>query len=188
MANPRRLLRNQLKIAWESTIRDVYDKRLINSERELQWHFCQQLKAIFDGRQRKLLRRLFIEPSVKIKGDMLRSPDVLICNSTKIIGAIEFKYTPRKKAATKKDLETLRQLKVQTEPITVTSGRYRGSTKLKEYTLARDAVLCWAAVHAQDECPLPKVGQLKIDLGLLCLEARTNDEDSPAIFVDDHCN
>lgn len=182
MANPRRLLREQLKLAWKRTIRDAYDQQLINSERGLQAYFCSQLMAIF--KRRKLPRRLFIEPAVEFDNGILRWPDLLICNSGKVIGAIEFKYTPCKKAAVKKDLETLQSFKKQSQSVTVYNDRYRGLVEKKKYSIAEDAVLCWAAVHAEDVCPLSKVAQLKADLGLLCLEARTKDKASPAVFID----
>lgn len=186
MANPRRLLREQLKRAWKRTIRDAYDQQLINSERGLQAHFCLQLMAIF--KRRKLPRRLFIEPFVKFETGILRQPDLLICDSSKVIGVIEFKYTPCKKAAVKKDLETLQSFKKLSESINISNNRYRGLIDEKKYSIARDAVLCWAAVHALEKCPLSKDDnngpKHKRGPTILCLEARTRDKDSPSVFVD----
>lgn len=166
-------------------IRDAYDKQLINCERGLQVHFCARLMAIF--KDNGLPRRLFIEPTLKIGGEKLRSPDLLICDSGKVIGAIEFKYTPRQKSAFKKDLETLQLLsETKGRPVTVANKRYRGLKKDENnYSLSNDAVLCWAAIHAQASCPLPKEDELITSSRFLRLEARTKDDSSPWVFVDD---
>lgn len=163
-------------------IRDAYDDQLINSERGMQVHFCVQLMKIFEDR--KLPRRLFIEPTLTFDGKVLRSPDLLICDSGKVIGAIEFKYTPRQKSAFNKDLETLRLLsEVGGKTVTVANERYRGSGHAKQYSIAEDAVLSWAAIHVQDECPLPDENDLTTNARFLCLEARTRADASPELFA-----
>jgi hypothetical protein len=128
---------------------------------------------------------LFIEPTLKFGGETLRSPDLLICDSEKVIGAIEFKYTPRQKSAFKKDLETLQLLsETKGRPVTVANKRYRGLKKDENnYSLSNDAVLCWAAVHVQDECPLPDENDPTTNARFLCLEARTRADASPELFA-----
>ncbi len=101
----RNLIRNQIRQAWDLTIDDEYEKVLINSERGLQTYFCMHLLNIF--KDEGVQRRIFIEPNLKI-GEMIRYPDLVVCNTREVIAVIELKYTPRALPRTAKDFETLR--------------------------------------------------------------------------------
>lgn len=93
-------------------------------------------------------RRLFVEPTVIFTPDDVRCPDLVICNSQRIIGVVEFKYAPRAYAEYNKDIETLHRFVQHADAITLSNERYRGEGFPKSYALAEDAVLCWAAVYA----------------------------------------
>jgi hypothetical protein len=139
-------LRKQLTSAWQQTLTGPYQSQLINSERGLQVHFCHALMREFEMAGSE--RRLFIEPTVMLGIDGIRCPDLIICNSQRIIGVVEFKYAPRAVPEFTKDLETLALLTKHASSITLANERFRGEGLSKTYPLADDAVLCWAAVYA----------------------------------------
>lgn len=143
----RLLLRRQLYSAWKETIQRHYQSQEINSERGLQVFFCSALLTTFEGAG--LRRRLFVEPRLVSGSDGSGpQPDVLICNSRKVIAVVELKYLPRVAPKTYKDLETLGWVASHGGDIRITNDRYLGSNRVeKEYSLSSDAVLCWAGVH-----------------------------------------
>ena len=91
--------------------------------RILQVHFCSALMRQFEAAGGN--RRLFVEPTV-IFGPDVRSPDLVICNSERIIGVVEFKYAPRAFAVYSKDLETLSLFVQHVDAIELSNGRFRG--------------------------------------------------------------
>jgi len=139
----RSLLRRQLIAAWKQTIDTRYSNQLINSERGLQCYFCAALLQEFDG----LERRLFIEPRMTTHTLERRFPDIVIRNSKQVIGVVEIKYQPRGHAIYEKDLETLQWVASHPDGFTISNDRYLGPRDKKKYTLAGDAVLCWAGVY-----------------------------------------
>ncbi len=180
MANRRSLLRKQLTEAWKRTIEQAYHDQLINSERGLQVHFCIELYKAFDEDER--MRRLFVEPSLRFKGRKPRYPDLLICNSKEVIGVVEFKYTPRVRPAMTKDFKTLTMLSKAKGEVEVKNERFRGKGSPSTYTVASDAVLCWAAVHTSRNLQFPAN---KIGDRLLCLEAITSGGKDAQIRIND---
>lgn len=150
MAN-RKLLKDQLRWAWRRTIERPYKDMLINSERGLQVYFCVNLLRAF--KKDNVQRRLFIEPRVKFCSGERRFPDLLICNKRRVIGVVEIKYLPRTVPKCDKDFETLVRIGESKNGIVISNARYRGPRQPKKYSVADDAVLCWAAVHA-DETPV----------------------------------
>ncbi len=140
-------LRRQLYESWVDTIRGYYDRQQINSERGLQVFFCASLLAKWAALGST--RSLFVEPRLKTRsGESGPLPDVVICNSTQIIGVVELKYQPRARANTRKDLETLSWIADRRTDIRLANERYLGAPEdEREYSLATDAVLCWAGVH-----------------------------------------
>lgn len=142
-------LRAQLARAWKRTIDEQYNAQLINSERGLQTYFCAALLDEFKDQA----RRLFIEPKLSFPSfSSGRHPDIVICNTKQIVGIVEIKYVPRGRPSYFKDLETLRQAVEESTELRLSNDRYRGiATNSKPYTLARDAVLCWAGVYAGEE-------------------------------------
>lgn len=177
----RNLLRAQLCSAWSRTIAGPYDSRLVNSERGLQTHFCMALSEEFE--RGEVSRNLFVEPSA-ILGSDRRCPDLIVCNTRSVIGVVEFKYLPRAKPSFAKDLNTLKRLRNTAGKITISNERYRGSSKPRSYTMAEDAVFCWAAVYSSlGVLKLPSEVTKAIGPGFLRLDALTRDN-GPAVIVD----
>jgi hypothetical protein len=149
----RGLLRNHLKAAWCHTIFGPYAEMLINSERGLQVHFCVKLLELLADHD----RRLFIEPTIVFPKGVKRCPDLVICNSRRIIGVVEFKYTPRTLPSFAKDFETLALLAEAAEgEVALSNERFRGPREARSYHVASDAVLCWAAVHCDKPFSIPQ--------------------------------
>lgn len=173
-------LRRQLSTAWKQTLSGPYPNQLINSERGLQVHFCHALMREFEIAG--VERRLFIEPTVVLGTDGIRCPDLIICNSQRIIGVVEFKYGPRAVAECKKDIETLALLVKHANAVTLSNERFRGEGALKTYALAEDAVLCWAAVYADDFLELQHPSLPSLGERFLRLDAVTH-ESAPATIT-----
>ncbi|WP_066273736.1 hypothetical protein [Hydrogenophaga palleronii] len=96
--------------------------------------------------------RLFIEPSFRTTDGATLIPDVVVCNSQRIIGVFELKYQPRSEASYVKDHETLNWFANGTGEVTLTNERYLGEPiDQKKYELAADAVLCWAGIYKGDQ-------------------------------------
>jgi hypothetical protein len=123
----------------------VYTARQINSERGLVVHFCFALLEEFRGS--RVSRSLLVEPSLRFEDGTLRSPDLLICSTKAIIGAVEFKYLPNGVPSVRKDMDTLLRVCRARGLITVENKRYRGAGSPNRYAVAPDAVLCWAGVY-----------------------------------------
>lgn len=170
----RGFLRKHLKAAWNQTISGPYSDALINSERGLQVHFCVKLLGLLEGQQ----RRLFIEPTLTFQSGEKRSPDLVICNSRRIIGVVEFKYTPRTLPSYAKDFDTLARLARSAEgEITLSNERFRGPRKIEHYNVASDAVLCWAAVHCDKAFEVPQLHLKEVGDRYLELRAIAGEHD-----------
>jgi len=175
---PRNLLRTQLLKAWKNTIDNQYQEQLINSERGLQVYFCSALIEAFNG----VPRRIFVEPRLSIGPD-IRYPDLVICSNNRIIGVVELKYLPRaKKPSYDKDLDTLQKLAEHSKDISLSNDRYLGIEKKKKYSLANDAVLCWAGVYQAPLTPLKNLSdELQIGERFLALHALTASGEKPEV-------
>ena len=150
------LLRAQLKRAWKNTIENEYAEQLINSENGLQIYFCAALLAQF--KTSNVRRRLFIEPRLRFSDGSARHPDIVICDTKNIVGIVELKYTPRGrpgKPSLDKDRETLMQAVTDANSLQISNDRYLGKTLNKRsFSLAKNAVLCWAGVYKGEEIDL----------------------------------
>jgi hypothetical protein len=166
-------LRSQIQTAWRQTINNEYDERLINSERGLQVYFCKRLMDQFQ--EAGMDRRLFIEPRINFSAnDSSRYPDIVICNTRSIIGVVEIKYQPRARPDYEKDLETLNLLLQHGSAITLSNDRYRGEIEVhRSFSLATDAVLCWAGVYASPEQSIQHQKGLAINHHVMALHALT---------------
>jgi hypothetical protein len=146
-------LRSLLKQAWIETIENRYSESLINSERGLQVYFCEALLRLFEGADRE--RLLFIEPYLKFEDQKTgRRPDLVICSGKLITGIVELKYCPRVNLRAEsskglaKDIETLSFAVTDAGSLVLKNDRYRGKVDREQaFTLAKDAVLCWAGVY-----------------------------------------
>lgn len=172
-------LKKNFSEAWRQTILEAYPQQLINSERGLQVHFCHNLLEAFGDRR----RRLFIEPCFRSADGTVRAPDIVVCNSQRIIGVIELKYRPRGHAHYGKDLRTLEWFSSAEPHVKLANERYRGSEEgsLKAYELADDAVLCWAGVYAGPRVDIESKAE-GLGSRFLCLHAVTEPSSLPVVF------
>lgn len=135
-------------------------------------------------------RRMFIEPGIVIvnadaegKQRTIRMPDLVICNSTEIIGIVEIKYQPRVKPNYKKDLETLAWIAENGSNIAITNYRFRGSiADAHAYKMSKYVVFAWAGVHRDESLSLPVPENIKENF--LALHAVTRKNGNPEIRID----
>lgn len=182
--NKRSLLRENLREAWIKTIERHYNSQLINSEHALQVYFCMELLKQFEAGN--LQRRIFIEPNMQTSCSQTRFPDVVICNSQKIIGIVELKYTPRGRPNTAKDLETLSL--TTSESFEIKNERYHGPENklLKNFSMANDAIMCWAAIYTGERIDLTaSAKERKFGDRFLQLHGLTNSEAHPEIWINE---
>lgn len=176
----RSLLRSQLARAWRQTIEVAYGEQLINSERGLQVHFCHQLLSQF--KVDAVSRRIFVEPCFVDAEGQVRSPDVVICHTRSIIGVVELKYLPRVRPEYEKDLSTLQWFAKSGGEVALSNERYLGvgAQTIKKFSLASDAVLCWAGVY---RAPRAEVEAHAESLGrrFYCLHAITSPNEVPVL-------
>lgn len=171
-------LRKQIEDAWESVISDVYPQRLINSERGLQIFFCHALLNALDETN----RRLFVEPTfTDVSDKQQRTPDILICNTRQIIAVIELKYQPRVPASWQKDMKTLDWFASQSGELRLSNDRFLGPTTgaPKSYSLADDAVLCWAGLYRTPLVQTPPTENIRARF--LGLHAVTSTDEVPVV-------
>ena len=185
--NKRHLLRGNLEAAWIRTIEAYYNSQLINSEHALQVYLCMELLKQFEAAN--LQRRIFIEPNMQTSCGKNRFPDVVICNSRKIIGVVELKYTPRGRPSIEKDLETLSF--ITNESFEIKNERYHGPGKnqLKNYTVADDAIMCWAGIYTEGLIDLSSIAkEQKFENRFLQMHGLTSDSCScgPEIWINNH--
>ncbi|BAP89113.1 uncharacterized protein E1O_19820 [Burkholderiales bacterium GJ-E10] len=146
----RALFHKHLLSAWEKTITLAYGRQLINSERGLQVFFCKFLLDAFDADGVARNRRLFVEPRLSLPGPAPepRYPDIIVCNTQRIVGVVEIKYQPRGRPNFRKDIETFEWMLRHAADLTISNDRYLGvAGSAREYPLATDAVFCWAGVY-----------------------------------------
>jgi hypothetical protein len=176
----RHLLRKHLSTAWHTTITNQYCDRLINSERGLQVFFCAALLQQFE--KGKVMRRIFVEPHISMVGAPgVLYPDIVICNSKQIIGVVELKYVPRGLPKYSKDLRTLRNI-AKADGITLSNDRYCGIERNRFYTLASDAILCWAGVYTGSQLKLKGRIGAGLEQRFLQLDALTVDGKNPTLY------
>ncbi len=176
----RRGLRRILTAAWHDAIGSAYTQRWINSERGLQVYFCARLFHYLT--EAKLKRTVFVEPRVEFKDGTRRHPDLVICNRDQVVAVVELKYSPRGKPSPEKDFNTLVRVSRVLSQVSVTNERYRGPTKPRQYGIAANAVLCWAAVSKEVSVPLPKVNARLLGARLLHLEALAHADRGPTVL------
>lgn len=174
----RSLLRQHITSAWRETVESVYPKRLINSERGLQVHFCHKLFAQFGD----LKRQVFVEPCFVSPSGAVRSPDIVVCHSKSIIGVIELKYMPRVSAEFSKDLQTLEWFHSGADSMTLSNDRYLGEEITSPtFELAPDALLCWAGIYRGPKIDIELHGEA-LGRRFLSLHAVTAPGKHPELF------
>ena len=173
-------LRRILNNAWHNAIGEAYTQRWINSERGLQVYFCREIfRCLADA---NLRRTVFIEPRVEFSDGTRRHPDIVICNRDKVVAVVELKYGPRGTPSPEKDFNTLLRISRVQSKVSVVNERYRGPTKPKQYGIAANAVLCWAAVSKESSVALPKVNAKRLGTQLLHLQALAHANHAPTIL------
>ncbi len=177
------MLKAQLRSAWQHTIERHYQQQQINSERGLQAFLCAALLDRFELDGVAKNRRIFIEPTLAVgRSNIVRKPDIVICNSKSIIGVVELKYKPLGHPRTKKDLETLDWMASHPEGIRVQNDRYLGVARDdRSYPLVADAVLCWAGVHKGMAEPVARQISSRLKKYFVELHAVTRAGDDPVI-------
>ena len=146
-------LKSQIREAWQECICIGYCSQRINSERSLQASFWSHLNDKLSPN-----RRTFIEPRIPIElgnSQKICIPDIVICNSRKIIGVIELKYLPRAKPRYEKDINNLADIAKHRAEITISNERFWGpAVDSRAYTFAENVLFVWASVHAgsKDTC------------------------------------
>src|SRR6056297_2299140 len=144
--NNRGLLRRQLRQAWADTIRSAYMDQVISSERALQVHLAARLMDLFW--EAGVNRRVFVEPTMRLRTGQRVHPDLLICNTRAIIGVVELKYQPRQVPNYSKDFATFEALAAHGTNIEIDSNRYRGPKPgFGRYALDANPLYAWAGVY-----------------------------------------
>lgn len=183
-------LRKQLWAAWEECIATDYLNHVINSERGLQAVFYFHLKAHLPEN-----RTVFVEPRFAIDVDgeeEVVAPDLLVCNSRRIIGIVELKYQPLYRMSFGKDLRTLSLLSRSRQSVLMQNDRFLGpDAAYAKFELAEDALFVWAGVHqgstideANDISRRDGVDDSIRELGdrFFQLHAVTAEVDAPKVF------
>lgn len=180
----RTLLRRQLRKAWCETM-NAYRSQLVNSEAGLQLFFCKSLLDQFSLSGVTKNRRLFVQPCVFVDGAVDRKyPDVVICNSRQIIGVAELKYVPRGRPDHTKDMQTLEFMAAHADRLTLSNDRFCGPSSPRSYSLARDAVLCWAGIYKGKKLVELNALAASFNDRFLRLDALTRETKPPEVSID----
>ena len=179
----RGLLRRHLKNAWVSTMQEVYTQQLISSERALQVHFAARLMDMFKAD--RVRRSVFVEPRIALDGGQRIHPDLLVCNSREVIGAIELKYQPNVPPRFLKDFATLDALAEGCTSVRLENRRYRGPGRGElSYQLSANLLFVWAGVYRSPRQDIWQTEPSAINPSqLMVLHAVTRADDEPQLFV-----
>lgn len=158
--------RRLLTEVWEEVIATDYANQRVNSERSLQ-------AAVWSGLNDRLpprTRRLFVEPPFTIDDhgtSRLVRPDLVVCNSRRVIAVIEVKYEPRKAPSIRKDLRTLQSLSEHGGELGIANDRYLGDGKAPaSYRLSDKTIFVWVGVYRASG-PDPEPIQFEVPEGLV---------------------
>lgn len=165
----RKPLKKRMENAWRKCIEEDYNSRRINSERSLQAAFWFRLNQMLNSKG-KAARQIFIEPHFLINGKPFY-PDLVVCNSRRVIGVIELKYQPRTKPKFEKDFGTMQNLSENRAVLKISNERYLGpDVSAHEYRFSKDVVFVWAGVYRNgNEKPRP-VARADHSLGAYLME------------------
>ncbi|AOZ11154.1 hypothetical protein [Cupriavidus malaysiensis] len=109
--------------AWVRAVEKDYCSGHINSERSLQALLVANLHEVF--REARVKRRIFVEPTILLRDRKLIRPNIVICNTREASGFLELKYTPRGKASTAKDMQSISSI-ARDEQVSIDLQRYQG--------------------------------------------------------------
>jgi len=169
-------LKRHILSAWHTVIRDAYNIGLINSERALQHYFCIELKT--ELTKADWTRQIFFEPSFSdLMSGKRHCPDVVICDSKKIVAVIELKFCPRGRPETSKDMETLQWFASNCGTIELKNKRHNGPVVPSPvYSMAEDAVLSWAGIYSG---PAVRLDSPAEHSNFLAMHALTSRDEAP---------
>jgi hypothetical protein len=148
-------LRDQLDRAWRRTVERHYKRQRINSEASLQCSFWSSLETIL-RRQNSEDRRLFVEPSIRIRKidndsqsqSERRYPDLVVCSKSQIIAVIELKYFPRGAPSLARDLEKFIWLAQHRDQVVIKNERFYGNAVDDcEYTMSKNVLYVWCGIY-----------------------------------------
>lgn len=176
-------LRKVISNAWETCLDVDYPERVINGERALQACFYHRLVLALENLGKYPKRTIFVEPQLGFDNVTFPSgrevvaktpqrrkiyfPDLVVCDSTKVIAVIELKFLPKiilfhsnpqeLNKGVKKDIRTFSEIahNLMTEShqqtmvgMNVLNERYLGvRAKEKTYQISPDCLMIWAGVH-----------------------------------------
>ncbi|NLY01209.1 MAG: hypothetical protein GXY83_34390 [Rhodopirellula sp.] len=151
----------------------------------MQVYLCTALLREF--KRAEVKRRIFVEPRLSsLKSGEHHYPDIVICNTRRIIGVVELKYLPRAIPAFRKDIATLEFAAANANRLVITNDRYRGITAdNRHYPLAPDAVLCWGAVYTGKAMNLQSKVHATLQQRFLQLSAITATGEAPKVRIDE---
>lgn len=105
----------------------------------------------------------------------IRYPDLVICNTRKVIGIVELKYQPRARPSWQKDVSTFHWIAEHSRSITISNRRFRGiESDSRVYPLSTDMIYVWAGVHAACDLRLEDHVAPELASQLLELHAETS--------------
>ena len=148
-------LRRQIETAWASTVSKHYIRQRVNSEASLQASFWSHLDQILTT-ENPLDRRLFVEPSVRIKvavkarepKTQRRYPDLVVCSKTQIIAFIELKYVPRGRPNLTRDLEKFVWITNHANDISIRNERFLGEIEDDhDYKMSKQVLFAWCGIY-----------------------------------------
>ncbi len=149
-------LRDQIDAAWFNTVSKHYENQRINSEASLQASLWSSLNDILSV-QNPNDRRLFVEPSIRIKGEVdgkttreRRYPDLAVCSKTQIIAIIELKYAPRGEPSVVRDLEKFTWFSARSDLISISNNRYHGDID-QVYKMSKNVLYVWCGIYKKLE-------------------------------------
>ncbi len=180
MLRPR--LRKILIGCWTELVENEYAQRRVNSERSLQAAYWAKLIEAFSPKT----HRIFIEPRLSPDGGTTRLfPDLVICNSQRVVAIVEMKYQPRVKPSIIKDLNTLTAL-AHANDVALTADRFAGpQSKSRPYALNDKVLYVWAGIHRQTPEDIvgasPIICPSLLEGRFLCLRAVTSRDAAPII-------
>lgn len=160
-------LREIISKAWEICMEQDYPRNIINGERALQACFYHRLMLILLEVAKYPRRTVFVEPKLSFPGGRYCYPDIVVCDSTRVIAVVELKFLPRGilspgeggelKKGVAKDISTLSEVAVNFDTagsgqtsieMRIVHERYLGvNAKAHTYTISNDSLLVWAGIY-----------------------------------------
>lgn len=137
-----------LSHAWRHSVAQAYAGQMVHGERGLLVQFAHQLMQRFEADAPQ--RRLYVDPVFLGPEGRLRVPDLAICWAGQVVALVMLQHQPRQAPEVEKAMATLRGFAALAgRDLLLAQERYLGPGEdlLRQYTLAPDALLCWAGLY-----------------------------------------